>query len=272
MLQELVNEITLKSAVIQRHVQKEHQGNLAAFGRSFASDSPPHRATVLRWISESHQALPKSAKRLFELAETLDIDPFLLLDIPQSTFHSLCQHSSWITQWGKYHKSLTFLSDIVGLGVESWPADAVTEHYDSQWYHWDLEHLATDARNNSFFSLAIEPEIYYDLQDDETVACVRDNQVWYIAVRDARSENGQCVGHGIWRPFGIFFLENGQLNMMNLGTGQWLQCPMTEDRFCMEFYCGPGSGIFRVASLHTFEAEEHEAEPLQATLRYTFPE
>lgn len=272
LLRKLVEEITLNQTLLNHHVQEEYGGNLSAFGRSLVSGAgeQPHRATILRWVSDFHKGLPKSAKRLKELAQTLDVDPFLLLKIREETFKSLCSHSSWITQWGKYHKSLTFLSDLVGLGMDPWPAAHLASDYEGHWQTWDLEHTARE-QNNYFFSLVLQPEIFYDLDQEEVVEKQRQNQVWYIATRDAKTQADALVGHGLWKPFGIFFIQDHQLNLLNLGTGEWLTTPFDEDCFDISFYCGPGSSIFRVASLHPFEVmpDEHK---IKASLRYTFPE
>lgn len=278
-LQSLIEQITLNQPVIQGHIQREYDGNLAAFGRAFLSDSPPHRATVLRWVSEAHQGLPKSAQRLRELANTLDVDPFVLLRIPRAIFKELCAHSSWITQWGKYHKSLTFLSDLIGLGQEPWPAAHLAEHYEGEWQSWDLEYIASKSEPH-LYTLYLQPEVYYDLESEQVTAKKRQNQVWYIAVRDARSQGDGLIGHGLWRPFGIFFVaaetEHAppMLNLLNLGTGEWETCAQERDCFGVSFFCGPGTSIFRVASLHAFEVVAASDDSLYSdcpVLPYRFP-
>ena len=266
---EAVGAIALHRERLQRYVDIHFEGNLAAFGRSMVT--PVHRSTIVRWFAEPRPPLPKSTRRLLDLAETLDLDPFLLLDFSPETFQTLCSQSTWITRWGRYNKALTFLSDLVGLSDDHWPL-LESEDAEWEWHTWDLEHLARDP-NNYFFPLEIASEVYFDLTEDggELQDRQRTQQVWYIAVRDARSEGDQLIGHGVWKPFGIFFTDAGCLNLLNLGTGQWLRQPLSEERFGIEFYCGPGSAIFRVASLHPFEADTPIA-PETPTLRYVFPE
>lgn len=269
LLQELIAEITLNQSLLQSHIETEYAGNLAAFGRSVISDNPPHRATVLRWVSET--GLPKSARRLLELAITLDVDPFLLLQIPETTFKSLCAYSSWITQWGKYHKSLTFLSDLIGLGQNTWPAPHLAESYEGEWQTWDLEYISAQ-REPYLHTVYVQPERYYDFaQTQEVVEQGRQYQVWYIAVRDARSQGDALLPQGLWRPFGIFFVTPQDFHLLNLGTGEWLTTSRQAEAFGVSFYCGPGSAIFRIASLHAFEVYDEAPQGAEPVLRYVFP-
>ena len=68
-LKELFQSVTLRSDLIKSFIDREFDGNKAAFGRSLETDSPLHRKTALRWASSEDLSLPKGSKRMLALAQ-----------------------------------------------------------------------------------------------------------------------------------------------------------------------------------------------------------
>lgn len=246
----LGNQIRLRQDLIQRVIARDFEGNASAFGRSLELDDLPHRKTIFRWARQQ-EGLPKSPQRLLALAQALDVDPFLLLQIDLDLMLRCCRLAAWNLTWGSVHKALAFLNGLLALTPEDWPPPELAEGFDGSWYHHDLIHDAQQWRND-WQPLALQPELFY--RGDGALDGARDPQAWYIAFRDISLQSGSLTPMSYWRPFGMLWLEQQQLRLVNfIGLQDQAAVPLPEQGFVVETFFGQGAAQFRLASLHPFE-------------------
>jgi hypothetical protein len=270
----LENQIQLRKDLIQTFIQREFEGNRAAFGRSLELEDAPHRKTILRWASEEDLSLPKGAKRLLALAQALDVDPFMLLDFELELLIACCRKASWNLAWGNVHKALAFLNDLFRLTEEHWPPPEIAELFDGQWYTAHLDHNPRLGRNY-FQPLEIHSDLFY--RSDGSIDGPRNPQLWYLAYRDMSYASGCGEARSFWRPFAIIYLYQGEAILLNL-SGLLQKVNISESRpghFILETFFGQGAAQFRLASLHPFETQQHLAGQIPTDLpllRCDFPE
>lgn len=266
----LEEHIQLRKDLIQDFIAHEFDGNKAAFGRSLELKDLPHRKTILRWASGDTQTLPKGSKRLLALAQALDVDPFMLLDIPAETLIKACEKSSWNLSWGSIHKSLSFLNDLFKLTEDTWPPQEIGALFEGEWFCFDFYHQPQKNGRHFFQGVHIQPD--HDYGPDGTLLGPRDPQLWYFAFREGRYKGETFEPCGFWRPYGLIYLYKGQLQLIHL-TGMLMNtaAQLPEGSFIAETFFGQGSAQFRIASLHPFETSFTLKEHIP-TLRFGFPE
>lgn len=270
----LENQIQLRKDLIQTFIEREFEGNRAAFGRSLELQDLPHRKTILRWASEEDLSLPKGAKRLLALAQALDVDPFMLLEIDLDLLMECCRKASWNLAWGTVHKALAFLNDLFRLTEEDWPPSEIAERFDGEWYTTHLEHNPRLGRNY-FQPLTISADLFYAA--DGALQGPRNPQLWYLAYRDVSFAHEQMAPRSFWRPYAVVYLYQGEAVLIHL-AGLLQRVPLRPEQpgqFVLETFFGQGAAQFRFASLHPFAAKKGTAgEPLPdlPLLRCDFPE
>jgi hypothetical protein len=270
----LENQIQLRKDLIQEFIQREFEGNRAAFGRSLELQDLPHRKTILRWASEEDLSLPKGAKRLLALAQALDVDPFMLLDIDLALLMECCRKASWNLAWGTVHKALAFLNELFRLTEEDWPPPEIAELFDGEWYTAHLEHNPRQGRNY-FQPLKIQSDLLYG--EDGAIKGPRNPQLWYLAYREVSFGAGVLEPRSFWRPYAIVYLYQNELVLLHLaGLLERVALPSgNTGQFVLETFFGQGAAQFRLASLHPFETESLVAGESLADLprlRCDFPE
>lgn len=263
--------IRLRKSLLRRVIEQDFEGNKAAFGRSLELPDLPHRKTILRWVSDEDESLPKGQKQILALAQALDVDPFLLLDFDDATFTAICQHAAWNLTWGSIHKSLSFLNGLFSLSSQDWPPAEMGGLFDGEWYIEHVEHRPREQRN-FFQPFYFQPELFYD--GDGQAEGPRPQQLWYFAFRDVRYVDEQVIPHSVWKPYGVVYLLDGQLHLLNL-LGMVLRAPLAPEPEAwvgIETFFGQGAAQFRVASLHPFALTLDAPEPLGPVLRFSFTE
>lgn len=246
----LAQHLKLRQDLIQRVVERDFEGNTSAFGRSLELSDLPHRKTIFRWARQQ-EGLPKSPQRLLALAQALDVDPFLLLEIDTEVLLKVCSSAAWNLTWGSVHKALAFMNGLFALSHEHWPPAEISEWFDGDWYTQDLLHDPAQGRNH-FRPFVLQPELFYD--GDGQVESLREPQAWYLAFRDVRIHNGEPEPVSYWRPFGMLRLEQGQIHLLNfVGLADQTPLNTADGRFVFELFFGQGAAQFRIASLHPFE-------------------
>lgn len=269
----LLDQVHLRQDLIQRVIQRDFEGNTSAFGRSLELADLPHRKTILRWAKQQ-EGLPKSPQRLLALAQALDIDPFLLLEVDLERLLQACAAAAWNLTWGSVHKSLAFLNGLFSLVPEHWPPPELAEGFDGEWYCQEWLHQPQHERN-LFKDFVVSPDACYGPDGDWQG--LRDPQAWYLAFRELSFQSGEPVAVSYWRPFGILSLEQNQLRLLNLvGISESKSLEPTAEAFGFQLFFGPGAAQFRLASLHPFEADMLSSEAAQArqlaTVTFGFPE
>jgi len=261
----LENRIQLRKDLIQNFIQREFQGNLAAFGRSLELADLPHRKTILRWASQEDLSLPKGAKRLLALAQALDVDPFMLLDIDLDLLMECCRKASWNLAWGSVHKSLAFLNELFRLTETDWPPEEICALFDGQWYTAHLQHDPRQGRNY-YQPLEIHSDVFY--REDGSVDGPRNPQLWYLAFRDMSYATGHPEPRSFWRPYAIVYLYQGEWVLLHL-SGMLQRASVSEQaqgHFVLETFFGQGGAEFRLASLHPFETHAVPSDALPGGL------
>ncbi len=269
----LTDQVRLRQDLIQRMIARDFDGNTSAFGRSLELADQPHRKTILRWAKQQ-EGLPKSPQRLLALAQALDIDPFLLLDVDLERLLQACAVAGWNLTWGSVHKSLAFLNGLFSLVPEHWPPPELAEGFDGEWYCQEWLHQPQQERN-LFKNFAVSPDALY--HPDGKWEGLRDPQAWYLAFRELSFQSGEPVAVSYWRPFGILTLEQNCLRLLNLvGISESKTLAADAETFAFQLFFGPGAAQFRLASLHPFEAQmlsQTEADERQLpTVTFGYPE
>lgn len=270
-LKELLGkQVRLRQDLIQRVIERDFEGNASAFGRSLELDDLPHRKTIFRWARQQ-EGLPKSPERMLALAQALDVDPFLLLEIDPDTMLRCCAAASWNLTWGSVHKAMAFLNGLFSLTPDDWPPPAIAEGFDGEWYLEDFVHDPALGRN-LFRAFRLEPELFYG--GDGKLEAMRDPQAWYLAYRDISLQSGQPEAKSWWKPFGMLRLEHEQIHLLHFnGLVDQQRLKQPNGCFVFETFFGQGAAEFRIASLHPFEFRA--ATELDAALprvRFGFPE
>ncbi|PIQ27070.1 hypothetical protein COW36_14320 [bacterium (Candidatus Blackallbacteria) CG17_big_fil_post_rev_8_21_14_2_50_48_46] len=260
-----ISRIQLNKVLIKDTIDQNFDGNLSSFGRSLESDELPHRKTILRWVSPQYTGLPKGVKRLFELAQLMDLDPFFLFDIPEDVFSEICHVLPWNAPWGKYHKCLSYFQTLFGLSHHNWPPQELAEETGETWKIQDFIHNAR-LEQNKYQAFKLWPEKIYDLNKMNAIeAFNRKYQIWYLAFRDIQLTHVQVQPLGFWRPFGMLIRTPTELRLLNfLGLEQRIPCPDSLQEIDFSLYLGAGSAEFRIASLHDFDfsaADAHAENP-----------
>ena len=267
----LAKSIHLRQDLIQRVISRDFEGNASAFGRSLELTDLPHRKTIFRWARQQ-QGLPKSPERMLALAQALDVDPFLLLDIDPEILLRCCAAASWNLTWGSVHKALAFLNGLLSLSPEAWPPPEMAEGFDGQWYYRDFAHDPSLGRNH-FQAFCLTPDQFYDPNGQPE--SLRDPQAWYLAWRDASFSNGKPEAKSWWKPFGMLRLEQDQIHLLHF-NGLTEQMPLhsqADPRFCFETFFGQGGAEFRIASLHPFDfTVPTDLDAALPRVRFGFPE
>lgn len=266
----LSNNVRLRQDLIRRVIERDFEGNTSAFGRSLELDDLPHRKTIFRWARQQ-EGLPKGPERMLALAQALDVDPFLLLDIDHEVMLQCCAAAAWNLTWGSVHKALAFLNGLLSLSPEDWPPPDIAEVFDGSWYTQNFMHHPSKGRNY-FKPLLIKPEIFY--AGNGSIEGAREPQAWYLAYRDISLKSGEPEPVSWWKPFGMFSLEQGTVHLLHFNGLVDKQALTHEDfRFGFEIFFGQGAAEFKIASLHPFELEDPgdtlEGVPM---VRFGFPE
>lgn len=264
----LAKHVRLRQDLIQRVIERDFEGNTSAFGRSLELEDLPHRKTIFRWARQQ-EGLPKGPDRMLALAQALDVDPFLLLEIDMETMLQCCAAAAWNLTWGSVHKALAFLNGLLSLTPEDWPPPELAEGFDGSWYRHDFVHDPSQGRN-FFKPTLIQPELFY--AGDGRIEAARDPQAWYLAFRDISLKTGQIEPKSWWKPFGMLRLEQGAIHLLQFnGLVDSRELTLPACAFAFETYFGQGAAEFRIASLHPFEALEAD-DPQIPTVRFGFPE
>lgn len=269
----LAHHVRLRQDLIQRVIERDFEGNTSAFGRSLELDDLPHRKTIFRWARQQ-EGLPKSPDRMLALAQALDVDPFLLLDIDHEVMLQCCAAAAWNLTWGSVHKALAFLNGLLSLSHDDWPPPDIAASFDGSWYIQDFLHDTSKGRNY-FKPMLIKPELFY--AKDGSSEGAREPQAWYLAFRDVSLKSGELEPVSWWKPFGMLRLEQGVIHLLQFNGLVEQQAIQHEDsRFCFETFFGQGSAQFRIASVHPFEfedpADQNKEAPKIPTVRFGFPE
>ncbi|MEZ0375290.1 MAG: hypothetical protein ACAI44_39750 [Candidatus Sericytochromatia bacterium] len=273
-LKELLGKhVCLRHSLIQRVIERDFEGNTSAFGRSLELSDLPHRKTIFRWARQQ-DGLPKSPERMLALAQALDVDPFLLLEIDTEVMLRCCAAASWNLTWGSVHKALAFLNGLLSLTPDDWPPPDLASWFDGSWYTHEFVHDPGLGRN-FFRPFTIKPDLFFG-PDGKVEAC-REPQAWYLAFRDISLKSGEVDPKSWWKPFGMLRLEDGQIHLLHF-YGLIEAKPLGSDdyRFIFETHFGQGAAEFRVASLHPFDFEptDETLSPLAELprVRFGYPE
>jgi len=265
----LLNRISLRQDLIQRVIERDFEGNTSAFGRSLELAEQPHYKTIFRWARQQ-QGLPKSPQRLLALAQALDVDPFLLLDIDTEILLKCCTQASWNLTWGSIHKALAFMNGLFSLTPEHWPPPDLAAYFDGQWYAHDFIHDPKLGRHY-FQPHLIHPEAFY--AENGEMEAIREPQTWYLAYRDISLKSGQPEAISYWRPFGMLWTDSKKLNLLQFsGLQEQVALPDPEQAFVFETFFGQGAAAFRIASLHPFEFSLPKDRKTWPCVRFGFPE
>lgn len=250
-LKELLGkQVSLRHGLIQRVIERDFEGNASAFGRSLELEDLPHRKTIFRWARQQ-EGLPKSPERMLALAQALDVDPFLLLEIDTEVMLKCCAAASWNLTWGSVHKALAFLNGLLSLTPDDWPPADLARWFDGSWYTRDFVHDPALGRN-AFRPFAVGPDLFYD--GEGQLEAYREPQAWYLAYRDISLKSGELEPKSWWKPFGMLRVEEHAVHLLHFNgliDAQALNRP--DGRFCFETFFGQGAAEFRIASLHPFD-------------------
>lgn len=269
----LAKHVRLRQDLIKRVIARDFEGNTSAFGRSLELEDLPHRKTIFRWARQQ-EGLPKSPERMLALAQALDVDPFLLLEIDHEVLLRCCAAASWNLTWGSVHKAMAFLNGLLSLSPADWPPPDLATWFDGDWYLQDFVHNPNDETGRNFFKpFGILPDLVYG--GDGAIEAIRDPQAWYLAYRDISLKTGLVEPKSWWKPFGMLRLEQQQIHLLHfngLTDDKALLHP--DGRFAFETFFGQGAAEFRVASLHPFELSDPGATAPEGVpvVRFSFPE
>lgn len=199
--------------------------------------NPPSLSSINRWKA-GH--MPQSSDDLWRLARMLDVDPTGLIEIEALQMDDIDQfiRTVQLDQW-RSHAPLMFLKSFLGRQAVWPPVEYLNKYFDKKrWHSVDFKH---DIANGSGFYQQIE------------IACqssARHNAVrtYHVAYRQ------EFLFAGRWLQYGVLIRTPDKVQLVHINGDKQSYVPesnMAPTRF--ETYFGPGSAIFRVASLHEFD-------------------
>lgn len=199
-----------------------------------------NRSTVHRWLKTEKPKRPRTEEECLRLAAALDIDPVLLLDFDVDSFPSVCSDVAEALGAGKWEGPLHVIRFVGRFVVPatSWPPKDIASRYPIK--SWQLFEFAHDPR--------VQRDYYAPI-----VIHGRSSryQVWHFAYRDKG-----LLSASPWRHYGFVWWHEDRLELYTFhGFAMAATTPADDDSIVVETWFGRGAAEFRVASLHTFEAD-----------------
>lgn len=199
----------------------------------------PDRSTIYRWLNTG--SLPRSKAHLMDLCRLLDIDPVCLLEAADSETEKALEYllvSLQLEHWKQ--PALSFLSEYFGR-QRSWPPPAVAKGYfNRDWYTTEIEH---DPKVAALFYGKIRISGSQDVYSKRP-------QVYHIAF---------CSPGFFWDrwlQYGLVIRHDGVLQLYHINGHNQTVSHFDEGLpFHFETWFGPSRTVFRLASLHPFQAE-----------------
>lgn len=195
----------------------------------------PHRSTMHRWLTGQ---VPRTANDLLRLCGVLDIDPLCLLTLPQVDPELAIERLMSAYVHGRWQPpALEFLTDFLGRRA-IWPPQGLAHRYFGRdWYTGELEHDASCAAN--FYAT-------FRISAAGEQSC-EGPFVYHVAFRHSRLFARRWLQYG-------FVVRHGRgvrLRHIN-GHVDAGEVPSAASPTLVQTWFGPGSVLFKVASLHPF--------------------
>lgn len=210
------------------------------------------RATIFRWCQGQ---LPKNRQRLMRLAALLDVDPFALICISEGDIATAIDDILEFVQHGRAMPApIQLAREFFGRRRE-WPPLVVARELVNR--PWEIREIVHDPM------LRMNYYAVFELASEEQQDRSRP-QVLHFAFRDPNAFAGRWLQYG-------FVVRNGkQVELRHInGHHQVIALPRADDPVHVETYCGPGPGVFRVASLHRFSLRTlQERDAVEKVLRF----
>jgi hypothetical protein len=203
---------------------------------SLKADDHPDNSTVYRWIKG--ESVPKNGDLFLRLAGFLDVDPFALVAVPDGDILAaadellrIVQHSSTAPSW------LQFVHGFFGRQINWPPEDLASMYFNRPWHVAEFRHDAT-ARTNFYPTVVLCQAVK---------APEGRPQVFHFAYRHP------TLFHARWLQYGLVRVHGRSVALHHIsGYIDRLHRSGPDEPIRVETWFGPGSALFRVASLHPF--------------------
>lgn len=212
----------------------EWQARFTGKGRG-QDDRTPDRATIYRWIKDG--STPRRREDFLRLCSLLDVDPICLLRPRDVSADRAIEHllsSFQIDRWR--NPALGFLAEFFGRQANWPPPTFARERYHRPWIAHDFTHDPAKAAN--FYAMI-------ELPAPSTVF-ERRPQIHHFAYRIPGFFRDRWLEFGVVERFG----RSVKLYHINGFSAGYDADPAEPAR--VETWFGPGSAVFRAASLHEF--------------------
>lgn len=195
------------------------------------------KSTIYRWLEEG---LPTQQDTLFDFFGALDVDPLSLVDFERSEIQKRFQQIrlAFFTG-GESAREFRAFFDLYRPGP-AWPHNGLSMRYFSRlWHVREFSHPTNELRN-AYAAVAIDPE------KSELAAP--------FVVHVAYSHGSDTLP--FWRPYGAIIRRAGRDTLIHENGNYFTRGVKSKDApVVFETFFGPEPVVFRVASLHGFEAE-----------------
>lgn len=200
--------------------------------------APPNKATVYKWLAE--RTFPRREERLWRLCGLLDIDPFVLLEMPKGAEKKAFQRLYVGFATGKWPQGLGFFGEFYGLH-KIWPPPRVRHYFGHGWHTQEFLHAGKRVNYWAQIELHSPPGGGAP-------------QVFHFAYLSLER----------WSPYGVVERDGLALNLTQI-NGQIQRARLKEigSPTLVETWFGQGSCPFRVASLHPFKLRLRARETME---------